>query len=165
MRDNCVDFGNLIITANEAWSSTHDAEVEACAKTGQPAPIEIIKIVFFCDAETAIGKWKKLITPDEVGNYHLSAKLIRIAGYCQDVAVMAYILHKVIWQSGSEISLPHLMSHVSDAIEERKFIEAAELHNSLKQKSLPVVAATLRSFHVVPSIPDPKKWPAEMQSS
>ena len=78
MRDNVVDFGNLIIVADESWSATHDAEVEACAKDGRPAPSAPIKIAFFCDAETAIENWKQPFTPQEVENYHLSAKLIRI---------------------------------------------------------------------------------------
>ena len=63
------------------------------------------------------------IIPQDVGNRHLCAKLIRMCGYSEDVAVMKYIKHAVVWQSGMQISLPHLISHVCDMIEERKLME------------------------------------------
>jgi hypothetical protein len=155
MRDNVRDYGNLMIVAFNAWL----AELELEAAANNTEAVVVIKIGFYCDAQTAIGKWTQLMNPSDIENYHLLSTLIRICGYAEDVAVMIHIPHLVIWQSGDVISLPHLMSHMSDAVEQRRIMALAETMT----ETMAVAHPTLRSFHDIPDVPCATTWPPELK--
>ena len=153
MRDNVKDFGGVIITATAFYEQHRSSEQEGMIRNSLTVPDGgIYKVGFLVDAQTSMGKWDKLLYPtptnDKTRSEYLSSKLIMLHGYAQDVAMMAYIRHMVRWHSGREISLPHLISHMADLVEERIQVIQGE-----PPKSLP----TLRSFNAEPTVPDARK--------
>lgn len=129
MVDNCDDYGGLVETAllyQQAWAAKHHKEVLAVKrKLGLKDTDELKKVGFFVDAQTAMGKWRKLILPDACQE-HLAAKNLRFIGWVIKVARTAYWPCIVKWYSGLLISLCHLMSHMSDLIEERRYCQQRE---------------------------------------
>lgn len=129
MVDNCDDFGGIVETAlmyQQAWQSKHPKEMKALREMLEiEETTELIKVGFFVDAQTAMGKWKWLVLPDPCQD-HLAAKYLRFVGWIEKVARTAYWPCVVKWFSGLTISLCHLMSHMADLIEERKYCQQWE---------------------------------------
>jgi len=124
MVDNVKDSTGIIITANRFYETLRSAEeAELVAANIQLPEGGIYKNGFFVDARTAMGTWKHLLLPKECTNF-LSAKLLRMQGWIEDIAMMRYIRHTVMWQSGLQISLVHLISHMIDLVYERQEAKA-----------------------------------------
>ena len=70
-------------------------------------------IAFVADAQTAIGKWNSFDLPGDVHNF-LFAKSMRYYNWYEETAGMLYIPHKMKWESGEVILLPHMLSHLAD---------------------------------------------------
>jgi hypothetical protein len=178
--DNTVDNRGLIIAASSAFEKIRSREDAALTASGVTlGPQGSVKFVYLADATSAIGQWRgKLLCPPDRVN-HLSAAIIRHAGWAESVAMMIYVPHAVRWESGETICLVHMLSHMTDALRQRQLKQrgvtmlkdgnSSSDPDSNSDADEPVapepaapsltVAPTLRSFHASPRTYHPHTLP------
>jgi len=97
-------WGKLITTATRMYPPT------------QAGPC---KIAFRSDSTTAISQFGQLTLPDNIRE-HLSAKANRFYSWAEKVSHTVYWPMAIMHLPGDQISLPHVMSHMGDAIKQRQ---------------------------------------------
>jgi site-specific DNA-cytosine methylase len=84
-----------------------------------PTPTGPCKIAFRSDSTTAISQFGQLTLPDSIRE-HLSAKANRFYSWAEKVSHTVYWPMAIMHLPGDQISLPHVMSHMGDAIKQRQ---------------------------------------------
>ena len=114
------------------------------AATANYPPGGVSKIGLWSDATTAISQWSSLHVPEGMTD-HLSAKARRFNNWADKTAGTIYWNADLKHLPGDQISLPHMMTHISDLLKDRQ----AEL----QAVGMEVIAAPMHvhSFHEIPA--------------
>ena len=114
-----------------------------------PDPLgETAKLLFLSDSTTGISQWLSLHIPEGIMD-HLSAKARRFYSWADKVAGTQYWPMSIRHIPGTEISLPHMLSHLGDQLRDR--------HHTFQTVgvSMSVLPIAIHSFHADPRAQKP----------
>jgi len=134
-----------IVEAVLRWGSF----ISIALSSFSPDPLgETAKLLFLSDSTTGISQWKSLHIPDGIMD-HLSAKARRFYSWADKVAGTQYWPMAIRHIPGTDICLPHMLSHLGDQLRDR--------HHALKTVgvSLNVMPIAIHSFHADPRVHKP----------
>ena len=106
------------------------------------------KLLFLSDSTTGISQWLSLRIPEDWID-HLSAKARRFYSWADKVAGTQYWPMSVRHIPGTDICLPHVLSHLGDQLRDR--------HRTLQQSGASMLAlpTAIHSFHSDPRVRKP----------